>query len=63
MDKVEIMLKQARMGRLGTPEKPSRSNSLHSRFWDGFFGYRSPDEFEKGSTAWACCKAGKEWRL
>jgi len=59
--RVEIMLDQARSGRLGEPDSPDRSNSLHHAFWVGYFGH----EIHKpnpGTTTYPAYKAGVKWR-
>jgi len=60
-DNIEVMLQQARKGRLGTPEQPLRNNSLHQAFWVGYFGHRSAREY-RGRTTWPPYRAGQLWR-
>ncbi len=61
-DTKNLMLEQARNGDLGTHDHPIRGNSLRTKFWIGFFGYRHPREYPKGSVSKACVAAGLAWK-
>ena len=59
--KVQIMLSQAESGRIGSPEKPDRSNSLHYAFWAGYFNWKNRKP-SKGTIPYPAYRAGEIFR-